>query len=170
MTTIDLRPYAPEDCGLVAELFRRSVREVARRDYSEVQVRAWAPDTADLDRWHARLTAAETWTAWVGDRLAGFADLEADGHLDHFFVHPDFQRIGVATALYGEIERAAQRMGLARIYAEVSLTARPAFERFGFTLIAAQTVHVRGQDFVNFRMARRLDAKAGALDAATGRP
>ncbi len=154
---IDIRPYAPEDCTEIITLFGRSVRQVGRRDYSEAQVRAWAPEDPDLDRWAAVLAELETWTAWMDGRLAGFADLDGDGHLDHLFVDPDFQRRGVARALCGEVQCAAQRKGLARLYTEASITARPAFAAFGFCLVAAQTVHVRGQDFVNFKMAKRLD-------------
>jgi len=132
MISIDIRPYTPDDTAGITELFHRSVRQVARRDYSEAQVRAWAPDQTNLDHWRTRLAAAETWTAWIDNRLAGFTDLEADGHLDHLFVGP-------------------------------------AFERFGFKLIAAQTVHRRGQDLRNFRMAKRLDAPAAALDAGPER-
>ncbi|WP_158914380.1 GNAT family N-acetyltransferase [Caulobacter sp. S45] len=169
MISIDIRPYTPDDTAGITELFHRSVRQVARRDYSEAQVRAWAPDQTNLDHWRTRLAAAETWTAWIDNRLAGFTDLEADGHLDHLFVDPDFQRMGVATALVAQVERAARRHGLTRLHTEASLTARPAFERFRFELIAAQTVHRRGQDLRNFRMAKRLDAPAAALDAGPER-
>jgi putative acetyltransferase len=34
----------------------------------------------------------------------------------------------------------------------VSITARPFFERFGWTVLAEQTVVVRGVTFVNYRM------------------
>ncbi len=157
---IDIRPYAPEDCPAVVALFSRAVHQLGRRDYSEAQVRAWAPGTPDLGRWATLLGERETWTAWIGQRLAGFADLEADGHLDHLYVDPDFERRGVARALYEQVVEAAQRKGLARLYTEASITALPAFNRFGFCTIEGQIVHVRGQEFLNFRMARRLDGAA----------
>ena len=38
-----IRDAAPDDDERLIALFRASVREAARRDYSEAQVRAWAP-------------------------------------------------------------------------------------------------------------------------------
>jgi putative acetyltransferase len=163
---VDIRPYAPGNSPGIAGLLHRSVRQLARRDYSDVQVRAWAPDEPDLARWRAILATAQTWTAWIDGRLAGFTDLEADGHLYHLYVDPDFERRGVARALCRDVEAAAREMGLHRIHTEASLTALPAFKKFGFQLIAAQTVRVRGQDFVNFRMEKRLVPSPHGLDAA----
>ena len=44
------------------------------------------------------------------------------------------------------------------MYAEASITARPAFESQGFTVIAAQTVERRGESFTNYRMEKSLSA------------
>ncbi len=43
-----------------------------------------------------------------------------------------------------------------RLHTEASITARPFFERCGFLLVAEQTVALRGQQFVNFRMEKPL--------------
>ena len=45
------------------------------------------------------------------------------------FVHKDFQGKGIATMLLEEIERYAITAGIMRITSEVSLTARPFFEK-----------------------------------------
>ncbi|MBF0306399.1 MAG: GNAT family N-acetyltransferase [Alphaproteobacteria bacterium] len=129
-------------------LFRQSVRVVARSDYTAAQTLAWAPDDIDADAWAARLSTRWCWVAEIGGALAGFAELEPDGHLDMMYVHPAHQGRGVATALLGH----AEAIGLARLYTEASITARPFFERRGFRLVAAQTVVRRGQELVNFRM------------------
>ena len=50
----------------------------------------------------------------------------------------------------------ARRVGLARLFTEASITARPFFEAHGFTVLAAQVVTCRGVEFVNYRMERRL--------------
>ena len=46
----------------------------------------------------------------------------------------------------------ARRQGIARLFVEASLTARPFFERYGFTELARQTVVCRGVEMDNYRM------------------
>lgn len=149
---IAIRDATPRDDAALIALFRASVREVARRDYSEVQVRAWAPDEIDAAGWRARIAEARVFLAEDGAEAVGFATLVASGLIDMLFVHPARLRRGVASAL---LERIAAT-GPPRLRTEASLTARPFFEAHGFSVVARQTVLLRGQTFVNFRMERGL--------------
>jgi len=133
------------------------VRSIAAGDYSESQVRAWAPDVIDEEKFGQRCESKSTWVAKIEDRIAGFSDLEPNGHVDMLFVHPDFQRRGVARALLQHVEKAARAMDLRRLYAEVSITARQTFEAMGFRVIVPQTVTIRGESLTNYRMEKRLD-------------
>jgi putative acetyltransferase len=151
-----VRDYRPEDLETLIGLFTAAVRELASRDYSPEQVMAWAPDVIDRQRWSMRLGGRPTLVAMIGEEVAGFSDLEPDGHIDMMFVHPRHEGRGAAGALIREIERRARAQGLERLFTEASLTARPFFERHGFTAVAAQEVEVRGQTLRNFRMKRRL--------------
>jgi putative acetyltransferase len=153
---MQIRPLRPTDIGALIEVFRASVRSVARRDYSEAQVRAWAPDEIDAETWARRYDTRLAWVSEIDWQVVGFIELEARGHLDMMYVHPGHQRGGVATALLAHLEAEACEQGLERLFTEASLSARPFFERRGFVLIAPQTVIVRGQSFVNFRMEKRL--------------
>jgi putative acetyltransferase len=151
-----VRRYVPADLDALIDLFRESVRRIAIRDYTEAQVKAWAPDTVDRASWATRRASRPTWVAEIDDEIAGFTDLEPDGHVDMMFVHPDHQGRGVANALLNHVESEAARLGLARLHTEASITARPFFEKKGFRVVAPQTVSLRGQDFVNYRMEKRL--------------
>ena len=103
-----------------------------------------------------RRASRPTWVAEIDGRIAGFTDLEPDGHVDMMYVHPDFKGRGVATALMATVEEAAAAQKLGRLYTEASITAKPFFEKKGFRVIAPQIVHVRGQDLVNYRMEKSL--------------
>ncbi len=151
-----IRRYVSDDLDGLVALFHASVRRVAIKDYTEDQVKAWAPDEPDRERWAARRASRPTWVAEIDGALAGFTDLEPDGHVDMMFVHPDHQGRGVAGALFRQVEAEAARLGLDRLFTEASITARPFFERKGFRVIAAQTVSVRGQEMVNYRMEKPL--------------
>jgi putative acetyltransferase len=151
-----VRAYAPDDADALIALFRRSVRIVARRDYSEAQVKAWAPDDIERTLFAARCASRPTWVAEIGSTRVGFTDLEPDGHLDMMFVHPDFQRRGIASALLQQVEAAAGAGHLRRLFTEASVTARPFFERRGFRVIAPETIPRRGQALLRFRMEKFL--------------
>lgn len=154
---IVIRTYEAADAASLVDLYRASVRSIAARDYNQSQVRAWAPDVIDEEKFGQRCESKSTWIAKIEDRIAGFSDLEPNGHVDMLFVHPDFQRRGVARALLQHVEQAARAMDLPRLYAEASITARPAFEVMGFRVIVPQTVTIRGESLTNYRMEKRLD-------------
>jgi putative acetyltransferase len=164
MHPIAIRSYRAEDIAGLIALFRDSVRNTARRDYTESQVRAWAPDLIDHVQFAQRCAAKSTWVADYEHRVAGFSDIERDGHIDMLYVHPDFQRRGVARALLAHTEKYARSRGLDRLYTEASITARPVFEAFGFHVLAVQTVEVRGEFMTNYRMEKRLERTALTLN------
>lgn len=102
--------------------------------------------------WGERRASRPTWVAEVDGRVVGFIDLESDGHLDMLYVAADFQGRGVATALLDHVLEAAKARGLARVFTEASLTAKPFFERRGFGVLRPQTVERHGQSLTNFQM------------------
>lgn len=65
--------------------------------------------------------------------------------IDHFFCHYKFQGKGVGRAMMEYIIEQAKQRGISRLYSEVSITARPFYERMGFTLVREQQVEMRGQ-------------------------
>lgn len=156
---VALRPYAPSDLDAIIEVFMSSVRKVAARDYTADQLAAWAPDAIDRERWARRRENRETWVATVDDAVAGFTDLEPDGHLDMLFVDADHQGMGLAARLVAAVEASACARGLLRIFTEASLTARPFFERRGFVVLAAQEIALGDQVLCNFRMEKRLEGR-----------
>jgi putative acetyltransferase len=153
---VQIRPYAAGDAGVLVDLFRDTVRSVNLADYSAEQVRAWAPDEIDRDAWADRLAQNRSFVAELGDAIAGFTELTAEGHVHMLFVAQDRQRQGVATALLERVEAEARDLGLDRLTTEASLTARPVFEKHGYTVVQRQQVTIRGQTLTNFRMAKPL--------------
>lgn len=160
MVAATIRPYRPSDSGEIVSLFRATVRGVNRRDYSDAQVRAWAPDEIDPEAWAGRLAASFTVVAEQDQTTVGFANLTDHGLIDLLYVHKDHQRAGIASALLARLEAEAPRRGLTRLVAEASVTARPFFERRGFCVIAPKVVARRGQTFENFPMEKILDTKS----------
>ena len=151
-----VRDYLPDDVDAVIALFRNTVRAVNSRDYTAPQIAAWAPDRIDRGEWADRLARNFTYVAAIEAAIVGFCELEPDGRIHTMYVHRDCQGQGVATALLARIVERAREMGLAALSTEVSIMARPFFERRGFTVVEQQTVTLRGQSFRNYRMTLTL--------------
>lgn len=153
---LTIRPYGSEDLDAVIDIFLRAIRETASADYNPAQVAAWAQ--VDRGLWATRRLDRPSWVALVDRTLAGFTDLEADGHLDMLYVHPGHRGSGVAKRLVGTVEAAARAQGLSRVHTEASVTARPFFERQGFRVLEDERVQRNGEWFLRHRMAKDLDA------------
>jgi putative acetyltransferase len=102
----------------------------------------------------------------VDGEIAGFGELKPDGHIDCFYCHHRWQRRGVGSRIYQGLERAARKSGLARVFTEASLTARPFFERMGFRILKQQTVLCRGVGLTNFAMEKELGPELAGSTAA----
>jgi putative acetyltransferase len=148
----------------MAELYFRSARELGARRYSPAQVAAWAPAPVEAATVAARAGDGRTTVVAVSAAggLLGYADLEADGHIDHLYCAPEAAGTGVAGALLDAIVGRAQAAGLPRLHVEASELARGLFERRGFTVTARRDFEVRGVAIHNWAMARELDPRGGS--------
>ena len=153
---IEIRDYQDADSTALADIFTRAVRQIARRDYSPAQIAAWAPEERDMTEFAARRGGKLTFVAEYKGKVAGFTDLDTEGHIDMFYVSPDFQRRGIGSAMLRFVTARAQSDRVKRLHGEVSITARPVFERHGFKVVAYQTVETNGQSLGNYRMEKLL--------------
>lgn len=157
---IKVRLFEPQDADPVARLFHETVREVNICDYSSAQVKAWAPDDIYFRNWVEVCSSRFTYVADDEGVIVGFGELEANGHIDCFYCHKDYQRRGVGNQIYRAIEAKALELPVNRLFVEVSITAKPFFQRMGFAVIEQQTVTHRGELFINYLMEKVLDAVA----------
>ena len=151
-----VRTYEIGDTQEIVKLFYDTVHEINIRDYTKAQVDAWAPAGIDIESWTESLSSKFTFVAEAGGRIAGFGELEANGHLDRFYCHKDFQRKRVGAQILEQIESQAKSLGIKKLFTEASITAKPFFERQGFTAIKQQEVERRGQKFINFVMEKSI--------------
>ncbi|AYV48380.1 GNAT family N-acetyltransferase [Caulobacter flavus] len=156
--TVVIRPYRTDDAPHMAQLYYDAVHGLGRREYSAAQTAAWAP--APLQPIDVLTRAADGRTTFVAadaeDRAVAYVDLEADGHVDHLYCHPDFAGQGVASRLLETVIQHAAEQGIAALYVEASELARPVFERHGFAVTARRDFEVRGVPIHNYAMRRDL--------------
>lgn len=102
------------------------------------------------------MAGRHTLVAEEAGEVLGFAELEADGHLDMLYCRKDAVGRGVGTELYAAVEGRARELELPRIFTEASITARPFFERRGFTILRENAVVRHGVRLTNFSMEKTL--------------
>jgi putative acetyltransferase len=151
---LSVRAYQPTDLDAVIAIFQGAIREIAFKDYDKAQIDDWAHVTRA--RWAERRLSRLTWVAILDQVSVGFADLEPSGHIDMMFVHPSRQGIGVATILLETVEAAADALGILQLFTEASITARPFFEKRGFSVLASEQ---KGEQLLTtFRMEKNLES------------
>jgi putative acetyltransferase len=153
---IAVRLFEERDAEQIAQLFHDTVREINIRDYSSNQVRAWAPDNIYFRDWVKVCSSRFTYIAHIMDTIVGFGELEANGHIDCFYCHKNYQGCGVGKQIYRALETKAVELSLNRLFVEVSITAKPFFQRMGFSVVQKQEVTCRGESFVNYVMEKFL--------------
>lgn len=149
---MEIRIYQRGDHAAIAEIFTRAIQETASACYSAEQCQAWSDAKPNPDHWRKRCELKRPFVAVSEDRIAGFLELDPDGHIDCLYVDPDFARQGVATLLARHAITTCFGMGLPRLYVEASHCAKPLFEKLGFVVTAENLVRIRGQELTNFRM------------------
>ena len=142
-----IREYISSDCERLADLFFQTVHTVNAKDYTKEQLNVWATGNVDLSVWNNSFLEHYTLVAVENDVTVGFGDIDNTGYLDRLFVHKDYQRQGIATALCDRLEA-----GFDKVTTHVSITAKPFFVNRGDRLIMEQQVVRNGIPLTNYVM------------------
>ncbi|MGN0667540.1 MAG: GNAT family N-acetyltransferase, partial [Huintestinicola sp.] len=127
-----LRMYKTSDCEFLAELFYQTVHNVNAGDYTKEQLDAWAAGNVNLNEWNKTFLDHFTVVAVKNEIIVGFGDIDKTGYLDRLYVHKDYQRQGIASAICDELE---QRVKAKNIITHASITAKTFFEQRGYRVI-----------------------------------
>ena len=152
-----IRVALQSDTVELKQLFQNTVLAINRRDYSQAEVEDWAScgdnlaNIKDMIKTHYFIVAVNQQS-----EIVGFSSITPQGYLHSMFVHKDFQGKGIAIMLLNEIEQYAITNGIVRITSEVSLTARPFFEKRGYIVEEEQKRKANQLSLTNFWMAKQM--------------
>lgn len=144
-----IRKYKSSDCEQLAELFFQTVHAVNSKDYTTEQLNAWASGNINIEEWDKSFLEHYTVVALDDGIIVGFGDIDDTGYLDRLYVHKDYQGQGVASAICDALEKAAETN---KIITHASITAKPFFEKIGYTVIKEQQVIRNGIPLTNLVM------------------
>lgn len=157
---VRIRSYDSADAAETLRIFHDAITVTASADYTPEQIAAWArPENRDVGGWDRSMLARESYAALVGEQLAGFSDVSADGYIDMMFVSPRFARQGVARELLTFLEIRAGKMSVSQLSSNVSITARPLFESLGFQVVDEQHPVAGGVVMTSFHMIKKLNGR-----------
>ena len=145
-----IRQYKNEDCDTVAKLFYETVHSVNAKDYTAEQLSVWANNADSLKVRRNYLIEQCTLIAEINGEIVGFGSIDKFGCLDLLFVHKDYQKKGIATALCNELEK-----GFSVINTFASITAKPFFESRGYVVVNEQEVERLGVKQKNYKMQKK---------------
>ena len=153
-----IRNYRIGEEMALHDVFYSSVHQLGKNHYTAEQLAAWAPGSCDQEVWVRRIGHTLPFVAEISRQIVGYADLQVNGYIDHFFVAGSYSRRGVGTALMEHIHSLARERGIFELTSDVSLSAEQFFARHGFSVIERQTPVIGGVTLANSRMRKKLDA------------
>ena len=155
MSKMEIRKFREGDERELWNLFYNTIHNVNSQDYDANQIAAWAPDDLDKNIAIQKFREIDPFVVIKDGKIIGYADIQSDGYIDHFYCHHGFQRQGVGSMLFSALEKEARERGILEMHSNVSITARPFFEAMGFSVEKEQVLQVKDQKLKNYRMVRR---------------
>lgn len=151
-----VRKFRVGDEAALFKVYYSAIHQVANRDYSPLQIEAWAPADLDTRIWETRIRGINPFVIEADGLLIAYADLQENGYIDHFFVSGNHPRQGAGRLLMETILENAKRQCLEMLTADVSRTAQPFFEHFGFEVLQQRSPTIRGVVVPNALMRKTL--------------
>jgi putative acetyltransferase len=127
---VNIEKYNDEMAADLWQVYFTSIRMICTKNYSKEQIQAWAPESFDLKLFKDKMEHIKPFVALFNGSIVGYADLQPDGLIDHFFVHGNHQGKGAGTALMKKILDVGGSKP--RLYSYVSHTAKSFYLRHSF--------------------------------------
>jgi putative acetyltransferase len=154
---VQIREYKIDDAKSLAKIYYNTIHEICSKDYTKEQIEKWAPKSSlEIEGWIKKWKTIPPYVAVIDNKRVGFVEFESNGHIDCFYVHHQFQGKGIGGFLLQKIEMKARENSINKIYAEISISAKPFFIAKGFQVEKEQVVNYNGVNFINYRMSKLL--------------
>jgi putative acetyltransferase len=153
---MDFRKATILDLAEMQEMYIETIKWVCKNDYTPLQIDAWVSGLNNTERWLKLIHEQYVLLATIQDQIVGYGTLKDGNYIDFFCIHKDFQRQGIADKVFTELEHEAKKENSKTITADISITAKPFFEKKGFVVKAKQKNMRLGVELVNYKMEKEL--------------
>ncbi|MXO03722.1 GNAT family N-acetyltransferase [Flavobacterium sp. HBTb2-11-1] len=144
------------DLNEMQQLYVETIQTVCKNDYDSAQIKAWISGVKNTERWIEVIEKQFVLLAIIENKIVGFGTLKDGNYIDFFYIHKDFQRQGIADKILNELENEARKHHSEIITSDISITAKPFFEKKGFAVKAKQKNIRLGVELINFKMEKKL--------------
>jgi putative acetyltransferase len=155
-TDIRIRVALVSDVDAITNLFKETIITVNAKDYGPEQTRVWSAGADKKANWIKKIEEQYFLIAEAEGIMAGFGSITKTRYLDFMYVHKNFQRMGVAEKLLHALEEYAKQTGIKIIASDVSITAKPFFEKKCYMVITKQKKILEGIEFANYKMEKKI--------------
>jgi putative acetyltransferase len=153
---MEIRRLEEGDIEAIWRLFKDTILSVNIRDYSKEQCEVWSHSFSNIEDMSRRLENCVTVAADLDGEIVGFGSLNDQRQIDLLYTHKNFQGRGIGSALLQELESVAYFKRYEELSTEASITARDFFLSKGYQEVRKQIKRVRGSEFINFIMKKKL--------------
>ena len=149
-----IKEYCAEYCTDTAKLFYDTVHTINAEHYNKKQLYAWASPQIPFKKWHQSFEKHYAVVAIENGIVVGFGDMDRYGYLDRLYVHKNYQRRGIATAICDTLEMTIPSR---KYVSHVSITAKPFFEKRGYSVVKKQLVKRKNVVLANYVMEKVIN-------------
>lgn len=154
---MNFRKATLPDLKEMQELFVATIKSVCQKEYNEQQIAVWTSGVNNTERWIEVIEKQFVLLALIENKIVGYGTLKDANYIDFFYIHKDFQRQGIADKLLTLLELEAKKRSSKTITSDISITAKPFFEKKGFVVKAKQKNIKSGVELINYKMEKNLE-------------
>jgi GNAT superfamily N-acetyltransferase len=130
VTNSSIRRFEPEDAEAVSSVVRHTMKISNSGDYSLERLQPLI-DYFSPEKMLQLSRERDCLVAVVNNEIVGTVALEGC-ELCTFFVHPDYQRMGIGAQLLQAIEQIAIENGIKKIHTDASITGEAFYRKMGY--------------------------------------
>jgi putative acetyltransferase len=153
---LTLRNATIADLKEMQQLYIETIESVCQNDYNTGQIEVWISGVTNTERWIEVIQNQIVLVAVKQDKILGFGTLKEGNYVDLLYIHKDQQRQGIANKILASLELEAQKQQTKTLTADVSITAKPFFEKRGFIVKAEQKNIRLGVELINYKMEKEF--------------
>jgi predicted N-acetyltransferase YhbS len=133
MSELQIRTALPADAIAVSAMIHRAVRTSNAADYEPAVIELICANF-EPDKFIERMAERDVFAGVQGDRIVATVSFsKARSKLYSLYVEPELHRQGVGVRLVRHVEQHATAAGVSVLWLSASITARPFYERLGYT-------------------------------------
>lgn len=155
-TETKIRQYNSSDIDKLAQVYRMSVLELGKGHYDAEQLTVWASFADEREDFRNLLESGYTLVAESTGSPVALGALDPIDRVALLYTLKSHSRMGVATAIYRELESYSASAGAKIIHTEASSVSRPFFLKMGFKVAETEIALRKGLRFKRFKMLKEL--------------